>query len=110
MDEKQQQKIEEAAEKFAEAVRETYQAMANRAVSAQQLNAELTQTFFNSVVRNLQEQAAGNRELAQSLMEQQRRQQEAAQELARQSMNAYAEFLSSMFAYYQGSVQRAQGR
>ena len=41
MDEKQQKQVNEAAEKFAEAVRESYQTVADRAVSAQQLNAEL---------------------------------------------------------------------
>ena len=57
MDQQQQQQVNEAAEKFAEAVRESYQTVADRAVSAQQLNAELTQNFFNSVISNLRSQA-----------------------------------------------------
>ncbi|HEY6751528.1 MAG TPA: hypothetical protein VI027_09390, partial [Rubrobacteraceae bacterium] len=60
MDQQQQQQVNEAAEKFAEAVRESYQTVADRAVSAQQLNAELTQNFFNSVINNLRSQAESN--------------------------------------------------
>src|SRR3712207_2480799 len=49
MDQQQQQQVNEAAEKFADAVRDSYRVVSDRAVSAQQLNAELTQNFFNSV-------------------------------------------------------------
>src|SRR3954453_19929815 len=43
MDDRQQRQVNEAAEKFAEAIRESFQAVSDRTVSAQQLNAELTQ-------------------------------------------------------------------
>jgi hypothetical protein len=35
--------VDEAAEKFASAIKESYQALADRSVSAQELNAQLTQ-------------------------------------------------------------------
>ncbi|MCA1717410.1 MAG: hypothetical protein LC781_11470 [Actinobacteria bacterium] len=44
MDDRQQRKVDEAAEKFAGAIRESFEAVAERGVSAQQLNAELTQS------------------------------------------------------------------
>ena len=108
MDERQQRQVNEAAEKFAEAIKESYQALADRSVSAQELNAQLTQEFFNGVINNLRTQAESNRALAEDLIEQQRKQQEASQRLAQESVNAYTDFLNSMFSYYRGSLDEAQ--
>src|SRR5919199_6914094 len=108
MDQQQQQQVNEAAEKFANAVRDSYQVVAERTVSAQQLNAELTQNFFNSVINNLRTQAESNREMTQELVGQQERQREATQSLTQESVGAYMDFVNSMFSYYQGSVEQAQ--
>ncbi|AHY45886.1 Hypothetical Protein RradSPS_0603 [Rubrobacter radiotolerans] len=108
MDNKQQKRINEAAEKFAEAVRESYQSVADRAVDAQEMNAQLTQSFFNGVINNLQSQAEANRSLAQDLVEHQQKQREATQAMFQQSMNAYTDFLSSMFAYTERNLDRAK--
>jgi hypothetical protein len=108
MDERQHRQVNEAAEKFAEAIKESYQALADRSVSAQELNAKLTQEFFNGVINNLRTQAENNRSLAEDLIEQQRKQQEASQALAQESVNAYMDFLNSMFSYYRGSLDEAQ--
>jgi hypothetical protein len=108
MDERQQKQVNEAAEKFAEAIKESYQALAERSVSAQELNAQLTQQFFNGVINNLRAQAESNRALAEDLIEQQRKQQEASQALTQESVNAYTDFLNSMFSYYRGSLDEAQ--
>ena len=108
MDERQQKQVNEAAEKFAEAIKESYQALADRYVSAQELNAQLTQDFFNGVINNLRTQAESNRALAEDLIQQQRKQQEASQALTQESVNAYTEFLNSMFSYYRGSLDEAQ--
>jgi hypothetical protein len=108
MDERQQRQVNEAAEKFAEAIKESYQALADRSVSAQELNAQLTQEFFNGVINNLRTQAEGNRALAEDLIEQQRKQQQASQALAQESVNAYTDFLNSMFSYYRGTLDEAQ--
>jgi hypothetical protein len=110
MDQQQQQQVNEAAEKFAEAVRESYQTVADRAVSAQQLNAELTQNFFNSVINNLRAQAESNREMTQELQGQQERQREATQALTQESVGAYMDFVNSMFSYYQGTVESVEPR
>ncbi len=107
MDERQQKQVNEAAEKFAEAIKESYQALADRSVSAQELNAQLTQDFFNGVINNLRTQAENNRALAEDLIEQQRKQQEASQALTQESVNAYMDFLNSMFAYSRQGPQTA---
>ncbi len=108
MDERQQKQVNEAANKFAESLTEAYRAVAGRSVSAQELNAQLTQEFFNGVINNLRTQAENNRALAEDLIEQQRKQQEASQALAQESVNAYMDFLNSMFSYYRGSLDEAQ--
>jgi hypothetical protein len=114
MDQEQQKQGNEAAEKFAEAIKESYQALAGRSVSAQELNAQLTQDFFNAVINNLRTQAENNRALAEDLIEQQRKQQEASQTLTQESVNAYMDFLNSMFSFAQGehagSPRRSTGR
>src|ERR671929_1990157 len=110
MDKKQQKQVNEAAEKFASAIKESYQALAERSVSAQEVNAQLTQEFFNGVINNLRTQAENNRALAEDLIEQQRKTQEASQALAQESVNAYMDFLNSMFSYYRGNLNEAQRR
>jgi hypothetical protein len=108
MDEQQQRQINEAAEQFASAIRDSYQAVADRTVSAQQLNAELTQDFFNRVINNLRNEAESNRELTQELAGQQQRGAKATQQLTQESVNAYMDFVNSMFSFWQGNVAQAQ--
>jgi hypothetical protein len=108
IDEQQQRQINEAAEQFASAIRDSYQAVADRTVSAQQLNAELTQDFFNRVINNLRNEAESNRELTQELAGQQQRGAKATQQLTQESVNAYMEFVNSMFSFWQGNVAQAQ--
>jgi hypothetical protein len=69
---------------FADALKQSYQFLTDRSVSAQELNAQLTRDFFNGVTNNLRTQAESNRALAEDLIEQRRRQQEASQALARE--------------------------
>ena len=57
IDEKQQKQINEAAEKFADALKQSYQSLTGRSVSVQELNAQFTQDFFNAVINNLRSQA-----------------------------------------------------
>ena len=107
-DQRTQKQVNEAAEKFADAIKESYQALADRSVSAQDLNAQLTQEFFNGVINNLRTQAENNRALAEDLIEQQRKTQEASQALAQESVNAYLDFLGSMFSYPRQGTQAAE--
>jgi uncharacterized protein YdiU (UPF0061 family) len=108
MDDSQARRINQAAQQFAEALIQSYRTATGRTVSAQELNAQLTQQFFNSVINNLRTQAEDNREMIRELVDQQQRQQEAAQSLAQESANAYMEFLESMFFFYRRSVEEAE--
>ena len=105
MDEQQQRRVNEAAEQFADAVRASYQVVADRSVSAQALNAQMTQQFFNSVINNLRSQAESNRQMTEELQGQQQRSQEATRTIAQESVGAYMEFLNSIFSFAPGKVQ-----
>lgn len=97
MAEQHQQRINEAAQQFAEALLESYRTSTDRTVSAQELNAQLTQQFFNAVMDNLRGQTENVRAASQELAEQTQRGQEAAQALTQESVAAYVDFMNSMF-------------
>ena len=105
MDEQQQRRINETAEQFAEAVRASFQAVSERGASAQQLNAELTQQFFDTVIGNLRAQAEDTPQMTQQLADQQQRQAEATRTIAQESVGAYMEFLNSIFSFAPRRVQ-----
>ena len=97
MTEQQQQRINEAAQRFTEALLESYRAAADRTVSAQELNAQLTQQFFNAVMENLRGQTENIQAASRDLADQTQRGQEAAQALTQGSIGTYMEFMNSMF-------------
>ena len=82
--------------------------VSEQTTASQQLNAELTQQFFNSVIENLRQQAESNREMGQQLADQQQRQQEATQQLTQESVGVYMNFINSMFAFYQQGARQTQ--
>lgn len=108
MDNQQTQRINEAAQKFAEAVRESYQTVSDRSVEAQERSRMLTQNFFESVIDELEARAQSGQQMSEELREQSRRQQEAFQQLSEESMNAYREFMNSMLTYYQMNAERTK--
>ena len=108
MDQQSQQRINEAAEQFTDALVESYKTVTERGASAQEQGAQLTEDFFNRVVENLRTQAEESRQATQQLADQQQRQVEAAQTLTRESVEAYMDFMNSMFSWWQGGVQTAE--
>ena len=106
-DQQQQQRVNEAAEQFTDALVESYKVLAERGVNAQEQNAQLTETFFNRVVENLRSQVEENRQTTQQLADQQQRQADAAKTLTRESVEAYMNFLNSAFSFWQRGVQTA---
>jgi len=107
-DQQSQQRVNEAAEQFTDALVESYKAVADSGVSAQERNTQVTEVFFNQTINNLHAQAEQNRQASQQLADQQQRQAEAAQTLTRESVDAYMDFMDSMFSWWQGGVQTAE--
>jgi hypothetical protein len=108
MDQQQQQKVNEAAEQFTDALVQSYKTVAERGVSAQERGTQLTQVFFDQTINTLRAQAEQNRQATQQLADQQQRRQEAGQQIAQESIGAYMAFMDSMFSYWQGGIQTAE--
>ncbi len=107
-DQQSQQRINEAADQFTDALVQSYKTVAERGVSAQEGSAQVTEVFFNQTINNLRAQTEENRQVSGQLADQQQRRAEAAQTLAQESVGAYMDFMDSMFSYWQGGVQRAE--
>ena len=107
-DQQSQQRINEAADQFTDAFVHSYKTLAERGVSAQEGSAQVPEVFFNQAVNNLRAQAEENRQATQQLADQQQRQAEAAQTLTRESVEAYMDFMGSMFSWWQGGIQTAE--
>jgi hypothetical protein len=108
MDQHQQQRVNQAADQFTDALVNSYKAVVDRGVSAQESSTQLTKVFFNQAINNLYAQAEQNRHVSQQLPDQQQRQAQAAQTLTQESVEAYMNFMNSMFSFWQGSVQTAE--
>jgi ABC-type transporter Mla subunit MlaD len=108
MDQQEQQRLNQAAEEFTNALVESSRAAADRGVNAQEQNAQLTQEFFNRVIENLRTQAEDTRQMGQQLADQQQRATEAGRTLTQESVNAYMDFVNSMFTFGQQGAQAAQ--
>src|SRR5215203_242032 len=108
--EKHHQRLNQAAEQFANAFVEQLSTVSNRAVGAQEQGVQLTQNFFNRVVENLRTQTQRNREMTQQLVDQQQRGAEAAQRLTQETVEAYISLVNSMLcsAFQQGGMQVTQ--
>ncbi len=99
MDDQQAKVVDEAAQRFAEAIVLMNRTGSDHPAEAQDRLARLTRSFVEGVISNLEAQAERDRAASQKLAEQDYRRQEADQVLAQKSMDAYSRFLESMFTY-----------
>src|ERR687894_1577755 len=107
-DQQSQEKINQAADQFTDALVQSYKTVAERGVSAQEGSAQVTEVFFNQTINNLHAQAEENRQATQQLADQQQRQAEAVQTLTKESVGAYMYFMDSMYSWWQGGIQTAE--
>jgi hypothetical protein len=108
MDEQQQQRVNQAAEEFTDALVQSMRAASEQGINVQEQNARLTEDFFNRTVENLRSQAEGTRQAGQQIADQQQRAMEAGQTLTQESVNAYMDMVNSMFNFGQRGAQEAQ--
>jgi hypothetical protein len=101
--------VNEAAARFAETLAESYRLVYAQAAESGERQQRRAQEFSELVARNLREQTEASRTGAQQLSEQAHRQQQAGQAFARESVEAYAEFLDDAFSRYQAATERAAG-
>ena len=99
--------VNEAAARFAETLAESYRLVYGQAAESAERQQRRAQEFSELVSSNLREQTEAGRSSAQRLSEQASRQQEAGQALARESVEAYAEFLDDAFSRYRAGTEQA---
>jgi hypothetical protein len=109
VDPRREQAVNEAAERFADTLAESYRIVYEQAAEAQARRGRLAQDFSQRVLDHLREQAESGRAASEQLVDQARRQQAAGRELAQESVNAYVEFLDTAFSQYREGTQRAAG-
>ena len=102
------QRLKEAAQQFADALAQSYRAVSELGVTTQERNVQLSEEFFNKVLSNLRTQADANLQLSEQIAEQQQRQVEAAQALTQETVDAYMDFASSVFGFWQRGTQVAE--
>jgi hypothetical protein len=107
-DQQSQEKINQAADQFTDALVQSYKTVAERGVSAQEGSAQVAEVFFNQTINNLRAQAEENRQATQQLADQQQHQAEATRTIAQESVGAYMAFMDSMFSYWQEGLQTAE--
>jgi hypothetical protein len=101
--------VNEAARRFAETIAESYRLVYGQAAESAQRQQQRAQEFSELVTNNLREQTEAGRANAQQLSEQAARQQEAGQALARESVEAYTQFLDEAFSRYRSGTEQAAG-
>ena len=101
--------VNEAARRFAETLAESYRLVYGQAAESAQRQQQRAQEFSELVTNNLREQTEAGRANAQQLSEQAARQQEAGQALARESVEAYTQFLDKAFSRYRSGTEQAAG-
>jgi len=102
--------LNETARRFAETLVDSYKLVYGQAAESADRQRERANEFSEIVSRNLTEQTEAGRVNAEQLSAQAQRQQAAGQALARESVEAYAEFLDDAFSRYRsGTGQAAEG-
>ncbi|HLL39871.1 MAG TPA: hypothetical protein VK357_09420 [Rubrobacteraceae bacterium] len=99
--------VNEAARRFAETLADSYRLVYGQAAESAERQQQRAQEFSDLVSSNLSEQTEAGRSNTQQLSEQAARQQETGQALARESVEAYAEFLNDAFSRYQSNTEQA---
>jgi len=108
MDNERARRLTEAAQKCAEGAFESYETVWDHFARAQEGQAQQTQGLFEEAIAHLRTQAERNMYASEELAEQGRRGQEAGRVLAQGSADAYAQFVDSLFLYYQESARLSE--
>ena len=109
MDNERARRLNEEAHKYAESAMGSYETVWDHFARAQEGQAQLTQGLFEEAIAHLRTQTERNLYASEELAEQGRRgQKKAGRVLAQRSADAYAQFVDSLFLYYQESVRLSE--
>jgi hypothetical protein len=99
MDEKDVRRAEEAAQELDQFARESYKAAVEQAFEAQRSGIRLSRRFFENWVEILENHAELNRRTMEGLTDLIREQREVFQQLSRESVGAYDDFVEALSSY-----------
>ena len=102
------EKANKAAEKLAEATRDSYQTVVDHAVGLQERNVRFAQGMVDDSIKELRYQAESNRAMTQELVERVEKQRDAYQSLFEQSLNTYMDLAYAPFSYYKEGLEAAR--
>ncbi|GAC1617274.1 MAG: hypothetical protein NVS4B7_09610 [Ktedonobacteraceae bacterium] len=84
------------------------QPVMNSAIAAQERNMHFAQTTFENGTELWKNHVHSTRTLLQTVAEQSQKQQEAFRDLARESVDAYVDFIFAPFSYYKQAIDTAE--
>ena len=99
--------VNEAAQRFAETLAESYRVVYGQTAESAERQQRRAREFSELVSGSLREQAEAGHANAQQLSGQAARQQQAGQQLARESVEAYTRFLDDAFSRYRSGTEQA---
>jgi hypothetical protein len=103
------EKASRAAEKLAEAKRDSYQTVVDHAVGLQERNVRFAQGVVDgATTQGGASQAESNRAMTQELVERVEKQRDAYQTLVEQSLDAYMNLAYAPLSYYKEGLQGAK--
>ena len=108
INDQQTKRINEGAQRVVVDALESYKMGWDRLAEANEGQTRLAKNLSEGTMRNLRTQAERNLEAAEELTEHARKGQEAARVLARESAEAYMDFVDSLFFYYSEKARAAE--
>ena len=103
------EKASRAAEKLAEAKRDSYQTVVDHAVGLQARDVRFAQGVVDgATIKEVRHQAESNRAMTQELVERVEEQRDAYQTLVEQSLDAYMNLAYAPLSYYKEGLQGAK--
>ena len=91
----EEQSKRKAVEDYADITRDSYRMVVGRAFAARESNLRLSRDFFEKTVAEIQEQTRLSRRTSVELLEQNKKQGKALEELAEATTGMYEDFLDS---------------
>jgi hypothetical protein len=108
INDQQTKRINEAAQRVVVDTQESYKMGWDRLAEANEGQTRLAKNLSEGTMRNLRTQAERNLDAAEELTEAAREGQEAGRVLARESAEAYMDFVDSLFFYYRENARAAE--
>ena len=108
INDQQTKRIDEAAQRVVVDTLASYRMGWDRFAEANEAQTRLAKNLSEGTMRNLRTQAERNLDAAEELTEHAREGQEAGRVLARESADAYMDFLDSLFFYYRENARATE--